>query len=155
MIAFRLTKKQYSHDVTGYGAELYGGRWNKKGVSAIYAAESRALAFAEVLARLDRFEKPVEYVVVVIQMLTDKKIRTIKAASLPNDWAHPLRYTKKTVVIGTRFLEDKKNLVLKIPSAIIKNEFNYLINPALINPKNFIVESIEPFDFDDRFFEKK
>ena len=52
MIVFRLAKKQYTHKLSGEGAELYGGRWNSVGTPMLYTSESRSLALLELAVHL-------------------------------------------------------------------------------------------------------
>ena len=52
MIVYRISKTKNIKDLSGTGARIFGGRWNNKGVSIIYASESRALATLEYLVHV-------------------------------------------------------------------------------------------------------
>src|SRR5690349_20226228 len=86
MIVYRLSKGQYHADLSGKGAELYGGRWNSKGVALLYTSQSRALAFAEVAVHLPVRIVPKDYYLVSISFTDTIKILEIAEADLPNDW---------------------------------------------------------------------
>ncbi len=54
MTIYRLVRSEYHDDLSGYGAFLYGGRWNSKGQYAVYAAEHISLAVLEIVVNYDR-----------------------------------------------------------------------------------------------------
>lgn len=58
MIVFRLSSSRYAEDLSGKGAELYGGRWNSIGTPVVYTASSRALAMAEAAVHLHIQKNP-------------------------------------------------------------------------------------------------
>lgn len=152
MIVFRLTKEKYKDELSGVGAEKYGGRWNNKRKQIIYTGESRALCTAEIAVHTPLGIMPSDYFVQSIR-LPSLKMLEIDPKDLDPKWRNfPHEITTK--IIGDKFIDKNKYLVMKVPSAIIQDEFNYLINP---NHKNFLrvkLIKIEEFKFDKRLFGK-
>ena len=64
MIVFRLSKNIYANDLTGKGAEIYGGRWNSVGTPMIYTAESRALCAVEIAVNTPLSNIPTDYSII-------------------------------------------------------------------------------------------
>ena len=151
MIVFRLSKEKYKDDLTGKGAEQSGGRWNSKGNALVYTSESRSLCTTEVAVHIPLGNIPFNYCLVTIEIPDDAEIMTIQAAALPPDWAS-LSHPGSTQAIGDKFLKDGKFLVLKVPSAVVQGDFNYLINPAHKKASSIKVVHTEPFNFDPRLF---
>jgi RES domain-containing protein len=127
--AWRITKKKHIKTaLTGEGARLYGGRWNSKGKPVIYTAESRALAVVEMLVHLDTSAPLSRYVVIEVQ-IDETLVQEIDLAVLPGNWrAEPA--PKRLKAIGDEWLEAGASPVLRVPSAVVQGEFNYLLNPA-------------------------
>lgn len=150
MIVFRLSKGKYRADLSGKGAEMYGGRWNSKGVSLLYTSLSRALAFAEVAMHLPLGIIPKDYFMITIHFPDTIEILKLPESGLPADWRSnpPSSSTQK---IGDRFVAESKYLVLRVPSAVVPGDFNYLINPAHPASGEVSIQNIEPFEFDSRF----
>ena len=70
---------------------------------------------------------------------------------LPKDW-NTFPHPDSTQKIGDKFLRENKFLVMKVPSAAVQGEFNYIINPRHINFPEVEIKIIEKFTFDDRLF---
>jgi RES domain-containing protein len=152
MILYRLARDLYADDLSGTGARLYGGRWNNKGKSAVYLASSRALALLEVLVHLQPLIIPKNYFAVEIGV-PENKIKQVDPQSLPEGWNDIIapQILKK---IGDDFLAENKYLLLKVPSAIVPTEFNYLLNPRHPEMEEVKVVNKEPFYFDKRLVSK-
>lgn len=153
MKAFRLTQQRYSHQLSGKGASLNGARWNSKGYEMIYCAEHRSLALAEVLVHISLENLSSSYVMLVID-IPEKVSRLIMSADeLPENWNHfpPPESPKR---IGDQFIEEEKACILKIPSVIVKEEFNILINPKHSDFSFIKIDHIEQFRIDERLFKQ-
>ncbi len=100
----------------GKGAHLYGGRWNHKGTSVIYAAESRALAALEVLANAGELAD--EYAVTTIEWPDEMTVTVIEPDQLPSGWDvhEPIAATRD---IGPNWATSLVTAVLVVPSALI------------------------------------
>ncbi len=147
MLLYRITKCMYAGDLSGTGARLYGGRWNSPGQAMVYTASSRSLAVLEALVHLQPTNMPDDFCLAVIKAPDD--VEETDAATLPANWhEYPEHYILQQT--GNRFLQKQKHLLLKVPSAIVKEEFNYLINPAHPEALKVKVMSRQPFAFDTR-----
>lgn len=129
------------------GASLYGGRWNQKGTSVIYTAESRALCALEVLANVD--ELAGDYIATTIEIPDDIEATVISIADLPPGWDASVA-TDATRGLGTDWAKGLATAVLSVPSAVIPRERNYIINPAHPDFKRIRFHNPEPFYFNDR-----
>jgi RES domain-containing protein len=147
MLLYRLTKCVYANDLSGAGARLYGGRWNSEGRAMVYLASSRSLAVLEALVHLPPTNVPDEFCMVAIEAPDD--FAAINEKLLPKNWQdHPdLDMLKQ---LGNAFLFEKKSLLLKVPSAIVNEEYNYLLNPLQAGASKLKVKNIQPFNFDNR-----
>jgi len=88
MTVYRIAKTKHIRNLSGTGARMHGGRWNRKGIGILYTSESRALATVEYLVH--------------------------------------------------------------VPSAVIKHEFNILINPSHPDMSHVTISHVEEFTFDER-----
>jgi RES domain-containing protein len=150
MIVYRLAKGKNRRDLSGKGAEIYGGRWNSKGTAILYASQSRALAFAEVSMHIPFGIIPKDYFLVSIQIPDKASVLKLTEEDLPVDWrSNP--HSHSTQKIGDEFVAAGKYLVLRVPSAVVPGEFNYLINSAHAMMREVKVDKVEPFEFDSRF----
>lgn len=151
MIVFRLCKENYVHDLSGRGAEINGGRWNGKGIPALYTSSSRALCAIEIIVHIPAGIIPKDYYMVTIDIPDSASVKILDIKDLPANWnSNPIPVL--TQRIGNTFLSGQKELALKGPSAIIKDEWNYIINPAHPDYKEVRVINMDPFVFDTRLF---
>lgn len=151
MIVFRLSKSRYAKDLTGKGAEKFGGRWNSKGVALLYTSDSRALCTAEIAVHTPLGNIPIDYEVALIHIPDDTIIPELEISELPKNWKS-IPHSHATQEIGDKFVDEDKFLVLKVPSAVVQGEFNYLINPGHADFRSITIEKTEPFNFDERLF---
>lgn len=148
MWVYRLTSRIHATKLDGKGAELYGGRWNTKGNPVIYAAAFRSLAVLEYRVNNPH---PVKGLVMVTLEVPDESIDQIQLKSLPKNW-QIYSYQSPTASIGDNFLKAKKTLCLLVPSAVVPQEHNILINP--LHPKIAEVKILDeqPFLIDQRMY---
>ncbi len=152
MLVFRLTRRKYAETLNGKGAAKFGNRWNSKGVEIIYTAESRALAMAEILVHVSLVTLPKDYVMIIFEIPEGCKAKILNAEDLPANWNKNPHITA-TQKIGDNFVEDLKFLLLKVPSAVVKGDFNVLINPHHADFSKIRTIEIADFPFDERIFE--
>ena len=146
MILYRIVKCAYA-DLSGTGARLYGGRWNSEGRSMVYLASSRSLAVLEALVHLSPTNIPDGFCIMTIEAPDD--ILEVTVDQLPKNWnEYPEHNSLKQ--IGNDFLIKQKHLLLKVPSAIVKEEFNYLLNPLHKDAGLVKTTNTLPFTFDQR-----
>lgn len=151
MIVFRLSKSKHSKDLSGKGAEKFGGRWNSKGVALLYTSDSRALCTTEIAVHTPLGNIPLDYEIILINIPDNIIIPELEISELPKDWKS-IPHSHSTQEIGDQFVDAGKFLALKVPSAVVQGEFNYLINPDHADFKSISIEKIEPFSFDERLF---
>lgn len=146
MKVYRITKTQYAQDLKGTGAKLFGGRWNHIDSPCIYTAGSRALSILEyaVNANVDFIPRALSICIFEIE---ENEIYSLKEEDLPGNWRETPA-PKSTKDLGTRLLKEKQS-ILKIPSIIIPQEFNYILNPLMEYP-NFKLLETRDFIFDLR-----
>lgn len=148
MLVWRITRGAHQ-ELDGKGAELYGGRWNSEGLPVVYTSSTLALAALEYLVHIDIEDVPDDLVAVAIQVPGDAERETVAVTELPVDWAR-LPGRSACTAIGDRWVEEGAALVLRVPSAIVPEEFNVLINPAHPRAVDVGVVSTRPFVFDPR-----
>ncbi len=151
MIVYRLSKQKNVDDLSGIGAELAGGRWNFKGTRILYTADSRALCTAEIAVHTPIGLIPKDYFLVTIQIPDDIKVEEVNLGDLPKSW-RDFPYISTTQEIGERFIKNGELWILKVPSAVVQGDYNYLINPLHKEFKKIKIVNKEPFSFDVRLF---
>jgi RES domain-containing protein len=148
-IAWRIVQAQVSDSAfSGEGARRYGGRWNSKGHAVVYTSGSISLAILEILVHIQIYDILEEYVYIPVEF--DPKLSmTLNPPELPENWnTDPSLQTIKQM--GDSWVENQRSVILKVPSAIVPTENNYLINPA--HPAFGKLKIGEPasFEFDPR-----
>ncbi|XLS29708.1 RES family NAD+ phosphorylase [Flavobacteriaceae bacterium M23B6Z8] len=149
MIVYRIDRLKRKHDLlSGIGAEKVGGRWNKIGTKAVYTSQNISLAYLEVVMHLDITEDlPDDRIIAHIEIPDDLSV--LEEKKLPSNW-NSFPYNSKTQEIFTRFCKEQKAAVLKVPSAIVRSEANYIINPLHPEANRIHVIKTERFVFDNR-----
>jgi len=153
MKVYRIEREKYlKTTLLGIGASMAKGyRWNSLYTRLVYTAESRALATLEVSVHLDLSEDlPSDRYYVEIEIPDDLTMLEVSLEDLPDDWdAKPPTVTTQT--IGDDFVLGNEAAVLKVPSSIVPQEFNYLINPSHPDAPRISITNITPMTFDARF----
>lgn len=147
MLLYRISKRNYANDLSGTGARLYGGRWNSVGRSVVYTASSRALGVLEALVHLPTAIIPDHYCIITIEAPED--IFEPDVSIFPPDWN---TYPEPDILkrTGDFFIKQNEHLLMKVPSAIVPQEYNYLINPAHAEAYQVRILDVEDFTFDAR-----
>ncbi len=132
----------------GKGARLFGGSWSSPGVSVIYVSSSLSLAVLETLVHADsrRFER--DYVVLELS-IPDTLILELRAADLPEDW-RARAVSEGARQIGDAWVAAQASVALAVPSVIVLQEQNYLLNPAHPQFAKLETGEAQPFRFDER-----
>lgn len=152
MKVFRIDRKKYlDSTLSGIGASRAKGfRWNSLNTRLVYTAESRSLAILEVAVHLDLAEDlPKDRHYVEIEIPDNILILEVKLEDLPKNWNAnpPITITQS---IGDDFVEQNEAAVLKVPSSIVPEEFNYLINPIHMDARNIKVLEVMEMRVDRR-----
>jgi RES domain-containing protein len=150
MELFRIAKEKFATDLSGNGARLYGGRWNSEGMFAVYTSSSRALALLETLAHTPAKMLDVQSYFLITLFVPD----TIKPVlmdidSFPKAWDAAV-VQPFTRIMGDQFLRDKKNLLMAVPSVLVPEEFNYVMNPLHTAMKRIKITHKRIIQFDKR-----
>ncbi|MEO6136333.1 MAG: RES family NAD+ phosphorylase [Ginsengibacter sp.] len=145
---YRIGRKKYANDLTGEGARLFGGRWNHKSVPCIYASESRALSLLEYTVNISIEEIPRALSITTIE-IPDSSIQKISVAKLPGNWQKSPAPTE-TKDFGVALFKSSIYSVFRIPSTILPDEFNYLLNPLHADSKHFKIVDVVDFIYDLR-----
>ncbi|AUN29797.1 RES family NAD+ phosphorylase [Niveispirillum cyanobacteriorum] len=128
-------------DLSGEGARLYGGRWNQPGLPLVYLAETAALAVLEVRVHLDLSPDllPDDYVLCEVS-LTGVPVERV--TELPAD----------TAIFGTDWLRSARTAVLSVPSLIVPESRNLLLNPGHPEANGARITGSRAFSFDRRLW---
>lgn len=153
MIVYQLAKAKYSRKLSGKGAEKTGGRWNSKGIPMIYTSDSRALCTTEIAVHMPLGLLPSDYKIISIDIPDSINIIILPEKKFPIDW-NSILYSGGTQKIGNGFIKQNESAILKVPSAVIPDDFNYLLNPNHKDFQKIVILRIEPFVFDSRLFIK-
>jgi RES domain-containing protein len=128
----------------GIGAKLNPGRWNSLGNAVVYAADHPATALLEMLVHIDISLLPDSFQLLKISTPDDVTLANDK---LPANWTTNDTITKS---IGDEWLKSQSSLLLKIPSAILPDVFNILINPLHQEAARCRIESVQHVPLDAR-----
>lgn len=149
MKAWRITQQKHARSAfSGEGARLYGGRWNSVGVPLVYVAQSQSLAVLEMLVHLDAPALLKKYV--FLEMVFDASlVLDLDPSSLPKNWqSDPVPAAVQA--IGDRWLLSGDSAVLRVPSALVPEESNFLLNPLHPDFAKINVSRPQLFRFDPR-----
>jgi len=139
MLAWRLCRRPFA-DLSGEGARLYGGRWNSRGRPVVYLADHPALAALEVRVHLD----------LPHELLPDDYV--LLRVSVPDDIIAEGTAGADMTALGDAWLTKVRSAALRVPSVLVPNAWNLLLNPRHADAGRATVTSIEPFGFDPRLW---
>ncbi len=149
MELFRIVESPWSHNAfDGEGARVSGGRWNSKGTAMIYTASTRALAILELLVHLEDADIMQQNFVIFSITVNDSHIMDL-GQNLPKDWQSDI-IPFSTQAIGDDWVKQQASTVLEVPSTIVPEEKNYLINPSHPDFKKLKIKAAQPLAFDAR-----
>lgn len=146
---FRIVQAHWaSTAMDGEGARLYGGRWNPPGLSAVYLAESRALAALEILVHAPREALRLEWRMIEVEV-PENWVETLNPGNLPADWqGRPS--SSGAQHLGRKWLLERSHLALKLPSVIVPEERSLLLNPLHPLMRDLRISEPRKFEFDPR-----
>jgi RES domain-containing protein len=141
MRCYRIARAPYANDITGEGSRRYGGRWTPAGLPAIYVSEHPALAAWEVLVHLGRGgldTAPLEHHLVALNIPNDAGITRVP--HVPHE----------PMLVGKEWLQSSDSLMLSVPSVVIPEAHNFIINPLHPDIEKISVADLGVFVFDAR-----
>lgn len=153
ILAWRIIQEsQLIEAFTGEGSRLYGGRWNHKGTPVIYLGGSLALAALEVFVHISSNvpfnQKYLSFSAIIPENVDIKKI---ELKSLPPNWRE-FPAPNATKDIGTHWAERGETALLQVPSVLIPEEVNYILNPSHADFRKINFSDPKPFYFDSRMW---
>jgi RES domain-containing protein len=130
MRLYRIARRTYLRDLSGTGSRLHGGRWNSPGRAVVYTAGSVSLATLELLCHTPLTLIPEAFGLLTLEVPdAPELLETIDPADLPDEWRAAPAPTA-LALIGDAWLQRGDSLLLRVPSAVVPSEWNYLLNPA-------------------------
>jgi RES domain-containing protein len=147
--AWRVVDERYADDVfSGEGARLHKGRWHSEGTRIVYTCSTIALASLELLVRVPRGHR-LATMVIASCTFPEVLVEDLDSALLPGNWsAYPAPPELQS--IGTAWAWEKRSAVLSVPSAVIPEERNYLLNPEHEDFRSVDIGLPRPFRLDMR-----
>ncbi len=150
MELYRIAQEKYADDLSGNGAKIFGGRWNSEGLFALYTSSYRSLALLETLAHTPaKMLDQKVYILITLSLPGNTRIEVIDKNKLSPGWDAPdtRPLTKR---MGDEFLKSKSSLLLAVPSVLMPEENNYLVNVLHPDMKKMKVIFKRRISFDTR-----
>ncbi|HEY8780187.1 MAG TPA: RES family NAD+ phosphorylase [Mucilaginibacter sp.] len=146
MLVYRITVAKYSSKLIASGS---AARWNPNEVNMLYTASSRSLACLENAVHRSQAGLSRIFNIITIEIPDEIEIKIILLKDLPADWTD---YNQMLVTqhLGEKWIKENGSAVLQVPSSIIEEEVNYLLNPEHKDFKHIKIIKIQPFIFDKR-----
>jgi len=146
------TRDYEAHDLAGRGAEKTGGRWNRPGQPVVYTATSAALACLETVVHLNASDLPLNRFLVRVEVPDAlwAARRVLTPADLPVGWS-AIPEGRVSLDVGDRWLRDAPTALLAVPSVVVPEEFNVLINPRHAEAAQVRAVKVRPWFYDQRF----
>ena len=147
MLVYRITGKKYANDISGTGAAIFGGRWNKKGTPVLYTGGSKEIALLETIVHTPPMLVP-DLDILTFE-IPDDSITEIKIENLPKNW---IDYPAPSILakIGEDWVIKRETIALKVPSCIIHSACNYILNCRHPDYNKVKLVEHKDFHFDSR-----
>lgn len=146
LLTYNIRKEKYAGSLRASGVS---NRWNKEGEYVIYSGGSRALSVLELVVHRAGINPDQSYKLLTIEIdAKEEDIEEVK--NLPENW-HFISNYSRLQEIGSAWYKSYQKLLLKVPSAIIQREYNYIINTQ--HPKfntHVRIKETEDFEWDKR-----
>jgi RES domain-containing protein len=147
-----VTRARAATAFSGEGAARYPGRWNLRGTPVIYTAESAALAALEMLVHIDR-ESDLRSYLLYACTFSEELLESVDPAKLPKRWKEAPA-PPELRQIGNDWLAGRRTAALRVPSAIVPSESNYLLNPTHPDFAKIAIADPVPFALDLRLLRR-
>jgi RES domain-containing protein len=151
MKVYRISQTKYSNYLVTPG---FAGRWNSEGKGMIYSEGSASLSCMEILAHksgvASNSGKFSLAMIDVPDTVLISEIELNQLQKLNEEWYQVLHYPI-TQKLGNHWISEMKSAVLKVPSAIVDREYNYILNPLHSNFYKIKLIDVVPFNFDNIF----
>lgn len=151
--AWRIVHEDYlSTAFDGEGARIAGGRWNSEGTRVVYTAGTLSLALLEMIVHLE-IKKALHYFKAIPISFAKEMAGQCDTKTLPPTWSGlPVGFATKA--LGDDWARQQSTAVLSVPSAVVPNEINYLLNPLHPDFSSIVIQEPIQLPIDPRFVEK-
>jgi len=146
MLVYRIVHKRYADSLFASGLE---GRWNSDGKKVLYTAESISLAYLETLAHRKGLGFNKDFKIMVIKIPSNAEIQTVESSDLSKSW-RDFRNYYDCQKIGNAWFDADEKLCLKVPSAVVPENWNVVINTFHKDFKKVKLIDVLDFEPDDR-----
>ena len=152
MKVWRLTSRRHA-SFDGEGSRRVGGRWNLRGTPLVYTSESLALAALEYLVNVDPETAPGDLVALSAALPDEVSVKIVPAEDLPRNWrSYPA--PPELAIMGTKWAKSLETAALRVPSVVVPQESNLILNPSHPEFAKIVVQAPIPFTFDARVWKK-
>jgi RES domain-containing protein len=155
MVGWRISKRRYANPPAaafdGEGSRRRGGRWTPPGWRVAYASSSLALASLEYFVNLDPEDAPADLVSIRVSISGGLRYEQVSVSSLPESWRR-VPFPQELWAVGEQWLVSASSVCLLVPSAVVPEEFNLLINPSHSDFKDLQFSEPADFNFDPRMW---
>jgi RES domain-containing protein len=149
MELYRIAKTIYISDLSGAGAKMYGGRWNRPGMAMLYTSQARSLAILELIVHFNASSAlNLDYSFLTLK-IDESLIVDLDRTLLPLN--NILFNENRLWEIAEDYFLKKNVMALRVPSVVVPEEFNVLINPNHAGFSNIQAENIQRISLDERF----
>lgn len=149
--AWRLVTGTYTDRImSGGGAFRHGGRWNSQGRAVIYMSESLSLCVLENLVHMIKLPVMRSFKSIWVD-IPESLIHALEKKDLPSSWKE-IPAPEATKEIGDKWFDAKVSAVLKVPSTVVSDEWNFALNPAHPDFEKLVIGEIRDFEFDERLY---
>lgn len=150
---WRTTRAAYAaYAFTGEGARLYGGRWGEVGVPLVYTSAHLSLSVLEVLVQLADYADLADYVAVTATF-DERLVETVAPEDLPTNW-RSLPPPRATRAWGSQWARERRSAVLRVPSVVVPEEANYVLNPLHPDFAAIEIGEARPLEIDPRLVKR-
>ena len=148
MLVYRICRAEFATNLKASG---FAGRWNQEGQKVLYASATRSLAALELMANRRGLQWKTPYRVMVLDVSNNlESFNAVLPVNLPTDWRHLSGYGRLQE-LGAHWYRQSESLLLKVPSVLIPQEFNYLIHTKHPDFSSRVrLVGVEDFDWDKR-----
>jgi RES domain-containing protein len=135
----------------GVGGLYVSGRWHTKGHPVVYCTLNPATALLEILVHMeiDAEDRPERFQMLKIEGPDTLSVEEIKPGALPSNWVEDLAFTQN---LGDGWLSEAGSLLLKVPSVLVPETWNVLVNPRHAEASLLKVTMRYEHPFDARLF---
>jgi RES domain-containing protein len=153
MRGWRITDPRLALDKLCQGTAQYGGRWNPAGMPALYCGAGVAIASLEKFVHLGAAPWP-DLVLVAVDLPPASRIDAPPLADLPPGW-NDMPASGAAQAFGAQWLASRSALALRVPSPIVPEEFNFVLNPSHPDYVHVMLTVVRPFIYDGRMAKPK